>query len=288
MIDETFRCSAASRDDHEPLAGSAPTESAYLLVEHPGPWGRQALAESDLPEEVRAHLASESRVRVLLIRRHGRTPPTPSRRVYAAWLGAPGPRLWSTAIGTPAELLDVDLAALAEGRGPDWDLVDGNLWLVCTNGRRDRCCAELGRPIAAELSARWPRETWETTHLGGHRFAGTLLALPTGITLGRLSAESAVEGVAEIESGGHPVANSRGRAGFPAAVQVAEIEARRDSSEAHWVAPMAEQPDGSVTVTFRTDAGDRQLRLVAEVGLPRRQSCADLKEKPATYWRVRD
>ena len=51
--DEDFRCSVGSRDDGEPLGGTAPTDTAFLFVEYPGAWGRQAVAESRLPEAVR-------------------------------------------------------------------------------------------------------------------------------------------------------------------------------------------------------------------------------------------
>ena len=33
--------------------------------------------------------------------------------------------------------------------------------------------------MAAALTEQWPAQTWETTHLGGHRFAATLLAMIT-------------------------------------------------------------------------------------------------------------
>ena len=137
----------------------------------------------------------------------------------------------------------------------------GNLWLVCTNGRRDRCCAEMGRPIAAALAARWPEETWETTHLGGHRFAGTLLALPSGHTLGRLSVDDAVEACAEVEAGGVPVELSRGRAGRSGVEQVRELH-----------------------VLGGGDPGDE---IVEVPGPARRQSCGDLRLKGTTRFEVR-
>ena len=99
---------------------------------------------------------------------------------------------------------------------------DGPLWLVCTNGRRDRCCAEIGRPITAALAERWPEATWETTHLGGHRFSGTLLALPSGHTLGRLDVASAVEACAALEKGSVPVELSAAVPATPAE-QVREL-----------------------------------------------------------------
>src|SRR5690606_37912356 len=65
-----FRCSAAASLAGEPMAGTAPDDASYLLVEYAGAWGRKALAESRLPEEVRDRLGNLD-ARVLLIRRHG-------------------------------------------------------------------------------------------------------------------------------------------------------------------------------------------------------------------------
>ncbi len=173
------------------MAGTAPTDVAWLFVEYAGPWGQQAVADSRLPAELRELLADLTGVRVQLIRRHGGVS-GPGVRVFAAWLGEQ-PAVWSGVLDDHAGLLDLDLAGLARGGDAGLAPYDEPLLLVCTNGRRDVCCAELGRPIAAALAARWPEATWETTHLGGHRFAGTLLALPSGVTLGRLDVASAVD-----------------------------------------------------------------------------------------------
>ena len=39
--------------------------------------------------------------------------------------------------------------------------------LVCANGKRDACCAIVGRPVAAAAAEVHPGRVWETTHLGG-------------------------------------------------------------------------------------------------------------------------
>lgn len=247
-----FRCSVSSRDDDEPLAGTAPTDTAFLLLEHAGSWGRQAVAESRLPDEVRAHLAGLAGTRVQLIRRYGGGA-GPGLRVFHAAATATGFAVRAGLLRDPREVIDLDLGALSP--------YDAPLWLVCTNGRRDRCCAEVGRPVAAALAQRWPEATWETTHLGGHRFSGTLLALPSGHTLGRLAADTAVEACAELERGEVPVALSRGRAGLTAPEQVLDLH--------------------------RLAGGDPDVEVVAVQGPPRRASCADLHEKPTTRWELR-
>ncbi len=274
--ERVFRCAAAAPVDPEPMAGSAPADTEWLLVEQPGPWGRQAVAESRLPEPVRAHLAGLDGVRVQLIRRHGGAS-GPGVRVFSAMLGE-RPVVRTAVLADPAELLD----------GPDaiaWEPHDGPLWLVCTNGRRDLCCAELGRPVTAALAARWPEATWETSHLGGHRFSGTLLALPAGVVLGRLDPASAVEACAALEAGRLPAGLARGRAGRPGVAQVAELHLRGELGL-----------DGLDDVRVVAAQG-REVRLDAcgtpylveveqSLGAPRRQSCADLRTKPAPVYEV--
>ena len=65
--------------------------------------------------------------------------------------------------------------------------------LVCTNGRRDVCCAVRGRPVALEAARRRPGAVWESSHTGGHRFAPTGVLLPHGVTLARLDAALCAE-----------------------------------------------------------------------------------------------
>ena len=54
-----------------------------------------------------------------------------------------------------------DLAPPYDGPAEGWAVVDEPLFLVCTHGRHDRCCALRGRPVAAALAARHPAH-----HLG--------------------------------------------------------------------------------------------------------------------------
>lgn len=291
------RCSLTSRDDGEPLIGTAPLETSLLLIEHDGPWGAQAVAQSRLPAEVRAHLAETHGVRVQLIRRHGRRADAPGLRVFTAALADDGAvRVETALLARDHDLLDLDLAALAAtggtgGTGGTGTVAmtpyDGDLWLVCTNGRRDLCCADLGRPVAAALAARWPEETWETTHLGGHRFAATLLALPSLVTLGRLLPEEAVAGCAEVAAGRIPLEHHRGRAGRPAPAQVAEDHLRRELGV-----------DATTAVRWRGLVGDVvevevagegwEVEVVSGPGPARVQSCGpEALAKPTVHHEVR-
>ncbi|MFJ2604337.1 MULTISPECIES: sucrase ferredoxin [unclassified Streptomyces] len=232
-------CSTVSRQLDEPLAGTAATASTWLLLEQPGPWGVKALTSSHLDPVLGQALeaaAEGTGVRVALIRRPGRHADSggPSeRRVYAAHT-VPG-RAWLRSATTrdPRELLALDLGALGAGDHRGFDAVLGGqahtgdpLALVCTNGKRDRCCALLGRPLAAELSASGAKGVWEVTHLGGHRFSPTLLVLPYGYAYGRAEAHTVKEILHSVQDGRIVTEGCRGCSAWERPGQAAELAVR--------------------------------------------------------------
>jgi len=93
--------------------------------------------------------------------------------------------------------------------------------LICTNGKRDVCCAIEGRRLIDELSNIADHHYWECSHLGGHRYAPSVLLLPAGLILGQISAAELMQ----TQTGNPPMARVRGRSCLPAAAQVAEIAA---------------------------------------------------------------
>ncbi|MFF9667034.1 sucrase ferredoxin, partial [Streptomyces althioticus] len=64
-----------------------------------------------------------------------------------------------------------------------------------------RTLAQREAAKAAELAAAGHSEVWEVTHLGGHRFAPTMLVLPYGYAYGRLTPESAKDVLAATAAG---------------------------------------------------------------------------------------
>jgi hypothetical protein len=227
-----FRCAAASRERGDALAGTASTVRSFLLLEHAGPWGVDALRDARLPDGLGEHLAGEARrhrVRVLLVRRPGRRAAREGGvRVVAA--RAAGPRSWAEAALLDAldDVRGLDLAALGAGGSLGLEPTDAPLLAVCTHGRHDACCAELGRPAALAL-ARGPHadQAWEVSHVGGDRFAGNLVVLPRGLYYGGLDAESA-QAVADATARGEVLLDHfRGRSDLPMGAQAADIELRR-------------------------------------------------------------
>ncbi len=277
------------------MAGTAPTETRWLLVEHAGPWGRRAVAESRLPDAVRTRLATleDEGVRVQLVRRPGSAQPgsadpaTAGATVLSLDLSADRAVVREGRLDDVEELLHLDPDTLPVSVGP--------LLLVCTNGRRDVCCAEVGRPVAAALAQRWPRATWETTHLGGHRFAGTLLVLPVGLLLGRVRDDDAVAVVEDVLAGRPVLSRTRGRAGRTPSAQAACLDrAAAHRLPADAVTVLSERPvpgtEADRVVRVRTGAVDAggtsevDVLVRAEAGVARRLSCVDEAPRPTTVW----
>jgi len=225
-------CASLSSALAEPVTATAATARTWLLLEQPGPWGAKALTASHLgPGTGRAleRAAEGTGVRVALIRRPGRHAALrrPSRRVFVAHT-LPG-RSWvrTAELEDPAALLGVDFTALGRGDHQEFGQpYEGEpLALVCTNGKRDQCCALYGRPLAAEL------DTWETTHLGGHRFSPTMLVLPYGYAYGRLDARRAKETLSAAAEGRVERAGCRGRSAWDRPGQAAELAVRSLTGE---------------------------------------------------------
>lgn len=292
-------CATASRSSDEPLAGTAATARTWLLLEQPGPWGAKALTSSHLDPAVGRALEAAAQgtgVRIALIRRPGRHPDhhtDGTRRVYAAHT-VPG-RTWlrEADVDDPARLLGLDLGALGAGDADGFDQVlDGRahtgapLILVCTNGKRDRCCALLGRPLAQELTDSGELGVWEVTHLGGHRFSPTLLVLPYGYAYGRAEAPLVKEILAAVTDGRIVTERCRGGSAWERPGQAAELAVRKAAQEAAAGVLSVERTEGAAprweVAVRHVDGRTWRVTVAQGASLPARpESCGAALATPA-------
>lgn len=233
MIPST--CSTSSHTANEQLFATATRVDTWFLLEHNRPYGAKALAESDLPPQVKqkmeAAAAAVSNGRVQLIR-HGRRGAGNGLAFFVAVNHEEQPNLYEFRLDRVEDLLDLDLAAIAAEdqtyRGHDRT---EPLFLVCTNGRRDPCCARLGLPLYRAMRREYGTSVWETAHIGGHRFAPTLVALPSGAVYGYASPGSAAYIVEATRASRLHLPNYRGRSCYAAHVQAADTFLRRHTGK---------------------------------------------------------
>jgi hypothetical protein len=288
-------CSVYSATLNEPLAGSAPVAAAWLAIEQPGPWGARALTQSHLDPELGAELGRRAEgvgVRIALIRRVGRhalSDPAAPRTALLCNTRPGSAVVRALKFSDPRALLDLDLAALAAGALHEGERLPDPVMLVCTNGKRDQCCAERGRALALDLTQREAArdgvqssaviDVWESDHLGGHRFAPTAVVLPTGYVYGRLDAEGALAALDAARGGQVMAENARGRSTWSRPGQAADLALRDELQQfdADAVRVVAEERIGesSYAVTLTVDGDTRYLATVqgAAASVSRPESC---------------
>ena len=287
-------CASLSRALGEPLLGTASRVRAWVLLEQPGPWGREAVLQSRLDRDLAGALdrrARDAHARLLLIRRPGRGDGGRGR-CFVAHTGRRDRWVERRVLDDPAELLDLDLGKVVAGERPGFgEPVALPLYLVCTNGRHDRCCATYGRPLAQALAATTVSErVWECSHVGGDRFAANLVCLPDGHYFGRVGPEEGPRVVDRYELGLIDLDHYRGRCTDPWVVQAAEWFARRHTGRLgldELVLAGHRPLDQEVSAVRFLAAGGGRLRVVvraARTAEPRLLTCSsDEPQPPLTF-----
>ena len=267
-------CSDRSRERGDPLAATGGRGLQWFLVEYEGAWGTRALLDPPFDVELGAALVKRiesAGMRPLAIRRTGRHPERLARGERGAELHAtqqrwrwafvdsrPGHEIvrWGE-VTDPLDLLDVPL----DGR--TGTASDRPLFAVCAHARHDQCCAVRGRQVVTRLAESYPEETWECSHLGGDRFAGTMVLFPHGLYYGRADDGDAVR-IAESY-----VAGPRRGGVVPGAQLASRIRCRLPSiSHASGSATPASRPthpsmSRGMTVATATLAGPCSFRMAA-------------------------
>jgi hypothetical protein len=277
-------CSDISRENDEPLGATASRIDRWLLVEYRGLWSSDALAGSGLSDQVKGRLralrAAQPRTRLLLIRRPDRRH-HPNLAVYVADSRQGQERLARLEIAHHEDLRDVD----------PWETaieIDEPLFLACTHGKHDPCCARYGRPLFEALSEQLSAESaWQCTHVGGDRFAGNAVCLPYGLYYGRVERDEVPALVDEYLAGRISLAHYRGRSCWPFAVQAAERRIRAEEGLTGFddlsLAGVTQDGDRR-TVSFTTRAGPREVEVAAELGELTQLTCnSETAKRPLRY-----
>ena len=236
---QTEFCSQLSRTSAEAIYGTAGNGTdVWFVLEYPGLWGGKAMEESKLDDALKAHLqravAETPGARLQLIKR-GESRSGEFLSFFIGLSMQETAALYRFELADFADLAAMDLPAMvAEIRAAPERYAahrhDEPLFLVCTNGSRDRCCAKFGVPVYLTMAAYAGEQVWQTTHTGGHRFAATMICLLHGLYYGRLGAEDAMAIVDSYAAGNvYALDRYRGRSCFQQPVQAAEYYLRAET-----------------------------------------------------------
>jgi hypothetical protein len=291
-VDTAFRCSVHSEALDEPMLATASHVRNWVLIQHDGPWGLDAFRDARglagagpaLTRRARAH-----GVRPVLIRRVGRAG-GPRVTVFAVHSGPDDPWIERLSLERIEDAAELDLEALGRGTSVHGEPHTGPLYLVCTHGRHDACCAERGRPVALAMDGAAPDATWECSHIGGDRFAGNLVAFPHGLYFGRVEPKDGPVIARRYEEGRIDLERFRGRSCHATVAQAAEQFARRERSldgvEDVKVLAVARGTRGA-WVTLATPQGDLRVELDVEEGPQQTLTCRRARPPPPPRYRMR-
>ena len=246
------------------------------------------------------HLGSARRAKILFIRR----PRGDGKNFFIALTNQAEPKIYQAELDDYADLMGLDLASLAEERAPrlngrEMTQID-ELYTVCTNGRHDPCCAAYGTPVYQTLADLAGHErVWQTTHIGGHRMAATMIAFPQGIVYGHVDPLD-VESLLMNHRAGYILTHKyRGRGCYAGhdldeAAHLAAGAAEaviRESTRQYGIADLrltavTALHDGRRRISFRGSNGATTVEVGTRMSAPRQTSCGD-EPKPMPQHDVR-
>jgi len=226
MTDAPF-CSEVSKRLREPVLGTASKDGVrFLLIENDDAWGHDAFGSSVLPDPVKTRLRVAAngfdRTRIGMVKPPGRTEARP--RIYVTGGATRGTKVLVLDLPSYDAILDAPVEALLAGdESAATRVLDVPLVLVCTHGKRDRCCARMGFALAERLATEPGLFVLQSSHLGGHRFAAVVLTLPDAVTYGHMDSSDS-DGLAQAirEKRLYDPARFRGITGYDEPTQVAD------------------------------------------------------------------
>ncbi|MDQ1611437.1 MAG: hypothetical protein QOG00_1368 [Pyrinomonadaceae bacterium] len=241
MSQTFFYCSDLSRASGERSFGTASVGEVWLLVEYREAWGTHALEDSALPAAVKRHLhnfcQTVPRARLLFVKRERVRPEPLSCFIVRCRERAPSIERFE--LNNYEDLLQFDLAALAANGAPSGGVkLETPLYLVCTHGKRDKCCAKFGYALYKSLRAGEVASdsddgggrVWQSSHVGGDRFAANLVCFPHGLFYAHVTEDAGRRIVAEYARRRLTLEGYRGRACYSYPVQAAEFFIRTETN----------------------------------------------------------
>lgn len=227
--EQRFFCAELSRNRDEKIYGTAPPADFWLLLEYSKAWGTKALKESDLPASTKTYLEGFLKtnpvVRFLFIRRSRST--GEDIRFFVVRCLEKDAKVYQFNLKTYEQLLELDIHALVTADpNPNLEPLADPLFLVCTHGTHDKCCAKFGGPVYDALKQLDEPGVWQSSHVGGDRFAANMICFPHAIFYGRVEPQDAPEILRSYLNHQITLHNYRGRGCYARHLQAAEFFVR--------------------------------------------------------------
>jgi hypothetical protein len=227
MAIDTRSSVEVSRALNEALYGTIKPASTWFLLEYNGIYTTEAWQDARIPQAVKEKLDNYPNSHPLLVRQPGHLHAHDRQATFFVIHSATEePAIYRMELGSYDEILELNLTALLAGEivAPEKE----PLYIVCTNGKRDQCCSQLGLPLFNALASIAQGSIWQSSHIGGHRLAATMYCFPHAICYGFLREKDAAEIVESYSQGRLLLNKFRGRAIWDKPIQAAEYFLRHE------------------------------------------------------------
>lgn len=224
----------------EPLEGTGNAPARVLMLAWPrGKWRTPRWESLDMSEALSSavHEAALSGLHLALVDRVGESGALPQLHAL--------PESVKTDFTSEVELVAA-IRAYTQGVVFEGEYDPRITVLVCTDSRRDACCARYGFSTYKALDALADREKFnivQATHVGGCRFAASLVVMPQRQRYGRMTAGQAPAFLEALARGGIFLPAYKGRTDAPEPLQVAEIAAMKWAAE-------HDQPETAIALDY--------------------------------------
>ena len=191
-MSESKFCSILCHQSGEPLAGTAPFARHIIFITWPKKyWEYEALdSKGGFPTGLKKWMKEKSKINGKISIRLASRAKIENDKVEIFIY--PGKRYFSNIL--PNEIPEVLESYFQHQTSSIFSCgkYERDQIFICTHGRHDKCCAKFGQKLADQMRYHVQRqkssiEVWESSHLGGHRFAATMIDFPSGRVFGRMT-----------------------------------------------------------------------------------------------------
>jgi hypothetical protein len=285
MIKDNQTCFENSVQASEQLFGTVPHINFWILIEYKNSWEEKAFNNCSIDTGVKTAIRDlagkypKSRIQ-LIKNEYGKKDYI---KLYIAITTENQKEVYEFKINSYKDILDIHF----ENELSDKILKSNPLILVCTHGSYDQCCGEKGLELFNYLNHyEKDFEVWQTTHLGGHRFAANILILPDGIYYGRVNKDNFEKIRNSYLNNKLEAGLLRGRCFYHPDVQAAEHYFRRELEYPYLgnlnLINRSATENGILNVTFENENAENVFEVLLEKNdkaLQLHTSCRDKHKK---------
>jgi len=275
-------CSQLSIESSEQLFATSPVVHYWYLLEFNEQWEEDAFNNSRLSKDIKKKITEltshkpYSRLQLIKKTKRDRN----NLKLFIAITKENQKELYSIDIADYEEILNLNPYNLFDSANQQTQ----QIILVCTHNSYDKCCGKYGKEVYKYLSIKEKDfDIWQTTHLGGHRFAANILMLPEGLYFGRVNSESFIHIKNEYSNNKIYLDSLRGKCYYKKEIQASEYYLRSKLefyglNNIKLVSSFNKNSNITVTV-FENTLDQKQYTIVLEKNQRALENFASCKDK---------